>query len=54
MENFAEERCRLGLYLDNVREISVKNVRLDGVAGEKLLAQHYETLSIENLEEGTI
>ena len=54
MENFAEERCRLGLYLDNVREISVKNVHLDGVAGEKLLAQHYETLSIENLEEGTI
>ena len=44
MENFAEERCRLGLYLDNVRRISLKNVHLQGVSGGKVLAQHYEEL----------
>lgn len=49
MENFAEERCRLGLYLDNVREISIKNVTLRGVEGEPLIADHYETISTEGL-----
>ncbi len=50
MENFAEERCRLGLYLDNVRKISLKNVTLDGVSGEKLLVQHFEELYAEDDE----
>lgn len=50
MENFAEERCRLGLYLDNVRRISLKNVELDGVIGEKVLAQHFEELLTEDKE----
>ncbi len=44
MENFAKERCRLGLYLDNVRHIRVENVKLEGEDGEKLIANHYETL----------
>ncbi len=47
MENFAKERCRLGLYFDNVRHIRVKGVTLTGVDGEKVLADHYETLEIE-------
>ena len=44
MENFAKERCRLGLYLDNVRHIRVENVKLEGVVGDRLIADHYETL----------
>ena len=44
MENFAKERCRLGLYLDNVRHVRVKNVQLSGVVGEKLIVNHCETL----------
>ncbi len=47
MENFAKPRCRLGLYFDNVRHIRVKNVALEGVDGERVLADHYETLEIE-------
>ncbi len=54
MENHAKERCRLGLYLDNVRHISVSDVSLRGVAGEKLIADHYETLTAENLCDGEI
>lgn len=49
MENFAKKRCRLGLYLDNVRRIRVRNVRLEGVEGEKLIASHYEELETEAL-----
>ena len=44
MENFAKERCRLGLYLDNVRHLRVENVKLEGVVGDRLIADHYETL----------
>ena len=51
MENFAKERCRLGLYLDNVRHISVDNVHLSGVDGDKLIANHYETLEQKNFSE---
>ncbi len=49
MENFAVERCRLGLYLDNVREIRVKNVKLEGCVGEHLIADHYDSISTEEL-----
>lgn len=44
MQNFAEKRCKLGLYLDNVRSIKVRDVKLDGVVGDKLIAGHYETI----------
>ena len=49
MENFAKERCRMGLYLDNVRRIRVKNVKLDGVEGEKLIAAHYDEIEQDGL-----
>ena len=52
MENFAKERCRLGMYFDNVRRICVKNVKITGADGENLLADHYETLEKENFCEG--
>ena len=50
MKEFAEECRCLGLYLDNVKDIAVKNVRLDGEAGKKLVANHYETITAEGFE----
>ena len=50
MENFAKKRCRMGLYLDNVRRIRVRNVSLGGVEGEKLIAAHYEELETDGLK----
>ena len=52
MENFAKQRCRLGLYLDNVRHIRLKDVELEGVDGEALIADHYETLDKDAFCEG--
>ena len=46
MKNFAQEECRLGLYLDNVRRITMENVLGEGAAGENVVANHYESLSI--------
>ena len=51
MQNFAEERCRLGLYLDNVKRIRVKNVTLSGVEGEPLIAAHCDDIETEGFEE---
>ncbi len=50
MENFAKERCRLGLYFDNVRRVRVRNVTLHGAAGDKLLTGRCETVESENLD----
>lgn len=47
MKNFAQEECRLGLYLDNVRRIRLENVRVEGAAGETVIANHYESLTQE-------
>ncbi len=52
MENFAKERCRLGLYLDNVRKIRLENVALEGVDGEPLIVDHCEELVKEHFCEG--
>lgn len=51
MQNFAEKRCRLGLYLDHVKRIQIRNVELEGVQGEKLIADHYEDIVTENFDE---
>lgn len=51
MKNQAQEHCRLGLYLDNVKTIRVKNVALCGVVGKALVADHYESVETETLEE---
>ena len=50
MENFAKPRCRLGLYLDNVRHIAIKNVKLENVDGDKLIVNHCEKLDQEGLK----
>lgn len=51
MKNQNQEQCRLGLYLDNVRKIAVKRVRLHGVEGKALVADHYEDVVTEDFEE---
>ncbi len=40
MQNFAEERLRLGLYFDNVRRVHLQNVRLLGADGDAVIANH--------------
>ena len=50
MKNFAQEHCRLGLYLDNVKDIVLKNVTLTGESGKKLVADHYENMTAEGFE----
>ena len=49
MQNFAENRCRLGLYLDNIREVSIRNVTVSGAEGEPLLANHCDHITTEGL-----
>lgn len=50
MQEFAKERCRLGLYLDNVSKIRLKNVTLEGVVGEKLIVGHCDSVETEGFE----
>ena len=40
MREFMEEFCRVGMYFDNVGKLTVKNVSLDGVVGDELIAKN--------------
>ena len=51
MKNFAEDECKLGLYLDNVRRIHTRNVSVSGCVGPKLVADHYEELDAPDFGE---
>lgn len=51
MRNHNEARCRLGLYLDNVREAAVRHVTLSGVEGRALTAEHCGSVVTEDFEE---
>ena len=51
MQNFAKERCKLGLYLDNVKEIEIRNVKMKGQDGEMVIADHYEELITEGFDQ---
>ncbi len=50
MENFAEERCKFGLFLENVKKIKIQNVALKGVQGDSVISPHHEELIIEDLK----
>lgn len=50
MRNHNEKRCRLGLYLENVKQVTVKNVALDGTEGEKLICTHCGSVETEGFE----
>ncbi len=47
MKNNNVQLCRAGMYFDNVRRLTVKNVTVDGCDGEELMAQNYEELTKE-------
>ena len=51
MQNFAEKRCRLGLYINNVTEVRIKNVRVLGAEGEALLTSACSSVETEGLRE---
>lgn len=51
MRNQNEARCRLGLYLENVQSAVVRNVRLRGVEGKTLIAEHCGDIVTEDFEE---
>jgi hypothetical protein len=51
MQNFAEKRCKLGLYLNNVREVLVKNVSVRGAEGESLITEHCGRVVTEGLKQ---
>ena len=40
MREFMQEFCRVGMYFDNVEKLTVKNVTLEGVVGDELIAQN--------------
>lgn len=51
MRNHNEARCRMGLYLDNVEQVRVKNVTLRGVEGRALTAEHCGDVATQDFEE---
>ena len=44
MQNFAEPVCKLGMYLDNVETLVVKNITVEGNEGEKLIAKNVKNI----------
>ncbi len=48
MMEFAKPRARQGLYFDNVRKIVLKNVKVTGCEGERIIANHYEDIREED------
>ncbi len=40
MREFMEPMCRAGMYFDNVGKLTVKDVTLEGVVGDELIASH--------------
>ena len=51
MRNQNEERCRLGLYLENVVRVRVKDVSLSGVEGSALVTKGCGDVRTEDFEE---
>lgn len=51
MRNQNEERCRLGLYLENVKRVRVKDVSLSGVEGKALVTKDCGDIKTEDFEE---
>ncbi len=45
MREFMEELVRVGMYIDNVRELTVRDVTLEGVIGEELIAGNIDKIN---------
>lgn len=44
MQNFSKPVCKMGMYVDNVETLTVKNITVEGNDGEKLIANHVNTI----------
>lgn len=51
MQNDAVKRCKLGLYLNNVRRVHVRDTVIRGAVGPALIAENCEEVTQENLRE---
>ncbi len=40
MREFMEEFCRVGMYFDNIKKLTVRNVSVEGAATDELIADH--------------
>lgn len=49
MEDNRPERRKLGLYFENVREVVLKNIELDGVSGDAVITENCGQLRTENI-----
>ena len=50
MQEFMEPKRKLGLYMNNVRNVTVKNVKLRGVEGEKLITVNSERVETSGFD----
>ena len=48
MREFMEPFLRVGMYFDNVNELTVRGVEVDGAIGESLIANHVGKITEEN------
>lgn len=51
MRNHNEERCRMGLYLENVKRVRVRGVTLSGVEGAALVTEGCGDIETEEFKE---
>ncbi len=51
MQNDAVKRCKLGLYLNNVKKVCVDDVVVSGVEGQLLIAENCGEVAAEGLRE---
>ena len=47
MHEFAEPTCRMGLYLNNVTEVIIQNVTLEGTEGEPVIAKQCGAVTLK-------
>ena len=47
MREFMQEFLKVGMYFDNVEELTIKGVSVEGAIGEQLIANHVGKLNVE-------
>ena len=48
MREFMQEYLKVGMYFDNVNELTVRDVEVEGAIGESLIANHVGKITEEN------
>ena len=51
MQNDAVPRCKMGLYLNNVKKVTVQDVVVQGAEGDILIAENCGTVETDGLRE---